>query len=446
MKAAVLTLMLVGLVMSQNADPEKVLQSFVASVEGDMGSELSVETLCNSHGCCNMTTSTSNCSLAEFPQEPSTLVFPGGNTRCIFSTSTPYAFQVWPGASDKILFYFQGGGACWDKSSTVGHLCTTNVYPQGELGVFDRSNPDVNKYADYTIVHLMYCSGDMHIGNVVRPYDDRKGVPVTQRGQANVQATYQWVVDQQLQGNLASTFADVVVMGCSAGSIAAQVWSREILNAVSWTEAAVVPDSYIGVFPPNTQGPLIYDYGGCTTDILPPELQSQCLAQNLTLQTVMEYWMAESPNVPFSYVQSKVDIVQISFYSLLATSTGHNPFIGRSEFYDRVNDIMEGYNVYPEFVTYLVDGPQHCFTNMNLYYDAGPTGPHEGETSGTTMVHDWVNSVPLASGDSIDTVCEGKPRDTTIAVPQNLAENEMFRRVALTYCSTELYPKTYVEP
>ena len=53
---------------------------------------------------------TEGCSLDSLPSTSSSLVLPGGDTRCIFSYSTPFAFQVYRGDSDKLLFYFQGGG------------------------------------------------------------------------------------------------------------------------------------------------------------------------------------------------------------------------------------------------------------------------------------------------------------------------------------------------
>jgi hypothetical protein len=68
--------------------------------------------MCTQYSCCNVTSSEA-CSLADMPKDETTLVLPGGDTRCIYSYSTPFAFQVIPGASDKVLMYFEGGGACW---------------------------------------------------------------------------------------------------------------------------------------------------------------------------------------------------------------------------------------------------------------------------------------------------------------------------------------------
>jgi hypothetical protein len=185
------------------------------------------------------------------PKDETTLVLPGGTTRCIFSTSTPFgrtlvfflfltsqmsvAFQVIPGASDKVLLYFQGGGACWDEASTKAGLCTTDCDPQGPNGIFDRKEA-TNAYKDYTIVHVMYCSGDLFGGDIVRDYTDSAGVPVVQKGYDNALSAVNWIQQQQSSGALASTLTDFVVMGCSAGSIGAQIWSDNALNFVNWKQ------------------------------------------------------------------------------------------------------------------------------------------------------------------------------------------------------------------
>jgi hypothetical protein len=94
--------------------------------------------LCSANTCCNITTSEA-CPLSDMKKDSTTLVLPGGNTRCIFSDSSPFAFQVIPGDSDKLLFYFQGGGGCWNKLSTSPvPMCTTDSSPADLSGAFDR--------------------------------------------------------------------------------------------------------------------------------------------------------------------------------------------------------------------------------------------------------------------------------------------------------------------
>lgn len=169
-------------------------------------------TACDSIYCCTIT-STDNCSMAAMVPDETTLVQPGGLTRCIFSYSTPYAFQVIRGRSDRLLIYFQGGGACWDKgvshchntrhacrttittltsrfclcisqSTTTITLCSTDSTPYDQVGIFNRTDLR-NPYREHTVVIVLYCSGDAFAGDVVQPYNDKvgpQGKPVVQCG------------------------------------------------------------------------------------------------------------------------------------------------------------------------------------------------------------------------------------------------------------------------
>lgn len=147
------------------------------------------------------------------------MIFPGGNTRCLKSYSTPYAFQVHKGARNKLLFYFQGGGSCWDEKTTnssgrgkkQGTYCRTDAVPWPIYGVFDKSD-ERNAYKEFTIVNVLYCSGDNHAGNAVRSYVDEAGSSIVHSGAANTESVIAWVQAQQLSGDLALQFDDFVVM------------------------------------------------------------------------------------------------------------------------------------------------------------------------------------------------------------------------------------------
>jgi hypothetical protein len=344
---------------------------------------------------------------------------------------------VIPGASDKVIFYFQGGGACWDETSTKLGFCTSDSSPQSLVGIFDRMNAN-NRFKDYTIVQVLYCSGDVFGGNVTRPYNDKDGVPVQQNGLANAQSVLDWTVKQQATGGLASTLSELVVMGCSAGSIGAQLWAKQVLTTLKWTKAAVVPDSYAGIFPEGTTGPLVYNYGFCTSGFLSPDLYAKCMNQTITMQDMDLEFISATPTVPYTFIQSKTDDVQMSFYIMIGlTSHIPDPLINPTEFYDDVNEVFGLYNAeLPNFVTYLVDGYHHCFTNQDLYYTADAQGPDDaGSSNSGMMLSDWTNVVPLSDGQSQNTVCEGDLQRADKVKGQD--DND--------YCSTTVSPKQYVE-
>ena len=102
-----------------------------------------------------------------------------------------------------------------------------------------RHEIDKNNFKNYTIIHALYCSGDVWGGNTTRLYNDSSGVPIQQVGYLNAQATLDWVLDQQTKGNLASTLSSLIVMGCSAGSIGAQIWGKAIVETLPHESSAI---------------------------------------------------------------------------------------------------------------------------------------------------------------------------------------------------------------
>ncbi len=330
------------------------------------------------------------CNISDMPMDQSTMVYPGGETRCIFSGSTPYSYQVIPGKKDKLLVYFQGGGACWDEISTKLRFCSTDVGEQSMVGIFDRENAN-NYYKDWTIVHLNYCSGDVWGGNTVRPYNDPDGQPVKQVGYINAQSTLDWIKKQQSNGNLNNKLTELVVAGCSAGSVGVQLWGASIIDALQWETAAVIPDSYAGVFPQDIEGDLIKDFGYCDTGLVPPGVQSKCDAGTLLIQDINVEHMKAHPTTPWAFIQAKADHVQLAFYAgvALTTPTNASKVIMPNEFYYDSNQLFSLYNKNPNFLTFLVDGSHHCYTDQSLMYTASTKGARIGDSH---MLTDWLNS------------------------------------------------------
>lgn len=255
---------------------------------------------------------------------------------------------------------------------------------------------------------------------------------MTQKGLANAQSALNWVKGQVKAGALASTFSELVVMGCSAGSLGTQLWAAEVVKSLNYQRAAVVPDSYAGVFPPGSTGPLIYGFGFCTAPFLSAELVDKCKAQTLEITDIDLSGMNSISHIPWVFLQSKVDIVQQSFYVSVAISVNaSSKTITPTEFYSDVNNIFGTYNAKEKtFLTYLVDGDHHCFTNQALYYTADPISSTDaGQSTSSPLMYQYVNSLPLGEGASQQTVCDG--------ALQGASDN--------TYCSSKVVPKTFTE-
>jgi len=152
------------------------------------------------------------------------LLRPGGETKC--AKGGEYAFSVRPAARDRLLAFFEGGGAC-----SVGERCAQGqpwYAPEIDLaaaktqrfeGIFDFANPE-NPFSAYSAVYVRYCTGDVHLGNrdVTYTITDDKGesrrIEIHHRGNVNASAVLRWI-----QANFAAP-QHIFVAGFSAGSMA----------------------------------------------------------------------------------------------------------------------------------------------------------------------------------------------------------------------------------
>lgn len=319
--------------------------------------------------------STESCPLSSLEADKTSLVFPGGETRCIFSTSTEFSFQVIPGDKDKLLFFFQDGGACWDKLSTTKIcLCNTDANPYALTGMFNRTNVE-NEFRSHTVVNVLYCSGDVHVGNATRDYNDKKGQPVVQSGLMNSQAVLDWVIAQQATGDIAKTLTHLFVAGSSAGSLGAQFWAPEIMSKLKYTDSSVVADSFVSFFPNGTEGLVMQDWGLCTASLLPDEFRAACNSGTLVVEEVMQKFIGLISPAVLTFIQSKEDIVQFSYYYAVALSFGELSLLTPHQFYEATSAILGRYSkAHNNLVVYLVNGDQHMYTVSEGYYNANAQG------------------------------------------------------------------------
>ena len=145
----------------------------------------------------------------------------------------PYAFFVKRGSVNKLLMYYQGGGACWNEVTCGGTswtsyqaLCDTTVntsgsdnpnHPDNHYGFGDLSN-DSNPFQHWNIVFVSYCSCDIHYGDAVQDYDNyNDGTPihVVHHGFQNAKVAEKWAREHFVNPEM------VFVTGSSAGSYGA---------------------------------------------------------------------------------------------------------------------------------------------------------------------------------------------------------------------------------
>jgi hypothetical protein len=115
----------------------------------------------------------------------------------ICADGSPTGIGISPGSENRVLVFLNGGGACWSETA-----CDASPGPFGRTEyqllsafttgtIFDRSLPG-NPFADWTLVFVPYCTGDVHAGDSEQDY----GTAGTWRhqGRANLEAALEEVV------------------------------------------------------------------------------------------------------------------------------------------------------------------------------------------------------------------------------------------------------------
>ena len=357
--------------------------------------------------CCNETIDPSGCALDQMmPHERVYVNTDTETTGCL--TGSDYRFEVTPGRRDKLMVYFQGGGGCWDvltSSFDKTRLCTEDAYNRGGAeGVLNHAAKE-NPYKDWTIVHVLYCSGDTHVGNAIMPYNDfGSSGQIVHSGAANFQAVHAWIVRQSFE------LTDLLIMGCSAGSAGAQFLSPILLNSFPTTlRAAVVFDSLSGVGKAPFDAKILKNSGLCNTNVLdwqPSQaLKTACFDNKLSLPMVADALISAFPRVQFLAVNSKTDQTQLKFY--IATGLEYLTKLG---FYNRLSEVLSDFERYPNFASYLVDGETHCFTNKALVYHQMLT--EDAQVGTQVSLLSYLQKLPLHDNhETMPSQCYGKTKD-----------------------------------
>lgn len=141
--------------------------------------------------------------------------------RCAFDT--PYAFFARRGSVNKLLIYYQGGGACWN-STTCGFLQTfdpsvnvtgsDNPNNGPSSGFADPNNP-ANPFRDWHILFVPYCTGDLHFGDAEPTYPGSPDVHILHRGYHNARSAEKWAREHFVNPS------EIFVTGTSAGAYGA---------------------------------------------------------------------------------------------------------------------------------------------------------------------------------------------------------------------------------
>ena len=159
----------------------------------------------------------------------------GAGTGC--GRGADYSFFFRPGAANKVVVDFEGGGGCWDAVTCLLPTWSTTVGgPPSASGLVDNANPE-NPVRDWGYLFVPYCTGDVHLGA-------REAAGVNSNGRANAQAALDWLYERMPEPEATLT------TGCSAGALGAAGWAPWIAQRYPEARNLQFGDSYVGVTTP----------------------------------------------------------------------------------------------------------------------------------------------------------------------------------------------------
>ncbi len=326
-----------------------------------------------------------------------------------------YSFFVRRGSVNKLVMYYQGGGACW-SAATCGGLPSIGISPTFKrslgdspegisTGFADFENPK-NPFKDWNVVVVPYCTGDIHWGDAEVDYvlDTGEGEPrvtsVAHKGFVNAQVAEKWAREHIVHPE------QVFVTGSSAGAYGA------IVNSLYLQERAY----------PSADFSVLGDAGNgvITQDFLENELSNWGIEENLPA------WIP-GLNVPLAelnaadlYIESAKTYPQNRFGTYTAAYDGGNG--GQTGFFQimrnvdnalnwvrwwdsscRWNERMTALNAQaqaeaPNFRSYVGSGSAHTMWGRDKVYT--------DRTGNVPTVRSWVKAMVEDSDKWVNVECE----------------------------------------
>lgn len=320
---------------------------------------------------------------------------PGWNTiptEGVCSAGTPFQFYAKPSAaSDNLLIFFNGGGACW-----FGQACDLasqpNIHspfadmegnnPAFSKGIFNFENSE-NPFADYDMVFIPYCTGDVHIGAGERnyTYQDAAGEETSytahHNGYENSMTALNWIYENFTAPN------KVIIGGSSAGAIGSSFYSGIVAEHYSSAPVVLLADAGGGYR--TSRLPVLL--GAWNTAAILPEWDEYAGKTNDTL-TFEDFYIASSnhsPNLTIAQYNAAEDETQVMFTQIM----GDPP-----ETIDLPQRILTNYqqieSAVDDFYSYTAGGPVHMILQDSIFYDY--------KVEGVRFV-DWLKD--LADGNSV---------------------------------------------
>ncbi len=301
---------------------------------------------------------------------------PGRGSVC--ADGSPYRFHVRPGARDRLVIYFNGGGACWSPETCdpavkrdvpiyVPSVTPPFNTPANANGIFDERNTS-NALRDWSMVFVSYCTGDVHIGARRTTYRlGTRRFAIEHKGYVNAKAALGWTYR-----NFPAAKA-VLVAGSSAGAIAAPFYAGTVAQNYPEARVAVISDA-AGAY--RTKAiPRIFARWGAG-EVAPRWIKARGKLP-LNIETFFKRTAAAFPDLLQVQYNNAGDDVQGMFLKLLGEPNANVETLLRA-------NLEELHSAIPTFRSYTASGTAHTVLGKATFF----TDKAEG-----AALTDWIGDI-----------------------------------------------------
>ena len=312
-------------------------------------------------------------------------ISPAANTTC--SDGSPYSFFVRQGDPNKLLVYFQGGGACWfrqncDPQMSPSYSIQVGNIDRANFGIFNLDNPD-NPFKDHTTVFAPYCTADVHMGasNTVYPpvEEGQADLVIRHQGRANVEAVLQWTYEH------VPSPQSIFVTGSSAGAIPSPLYTALIADHYVNARIAQLGDGAGGYRRTNNDSRPDEQWG--TFDFITQEQGFANLRpETMTYESLYIAAAQAQPDITFAEYDAAEDAVQKRFLSM----SGQKDVALQQAIEANHADIRREVG---NFSSYIAGGDSHTILGRPEFYTLASNG---------VAIRDWVAA--LANFETVENV------------------------------------------
>lgn len=238
--------------------------------------------------------------------------------QCRDGTATGIGVSPSSTGSDKLMIFLEGGGACFNGSTcgtNPSHFDATTFAAQfasaeSKLGIFSRTDTK-NSVADFNMVYVPYCTGDVHAGNA--PNATVPQVPGVQQFVGYTNMT-------KYLSRIVPTFPSVtrvLLTGQSAGGFGAALQYVQTARSFGSVPVDLLDDSgplmgnpYLAACLEQSMSTL----WGLTNTFIAQDCGSDCNDPGNDLLLYWEHLPKTFPNARFGFVDSTGDSTISSFF------------------------------------------------------------------------------------------------------------------------------------